>query len=375
MREQIASYVSRAATKERLKDRGVDPKVYEAARLRVDLEPHEAKEVESGESGKNVGMNLAISGVVLLPHLHVDLHLRRLHHARRPRGEEQPHRRGHRLVGQADDAHAREDPRDRPRRPHAVRRLGVPRARDRAARASRPSIGHGRGAAPHPGRDDRRVRPLLPARVLPLRLALRRALGPVQHGAGGAAVRDDPRHDAHPHVHDVVLRVQPAERHARDGALVLPVHGAAHDVHAHLRADAAALADRDVRRAPRRDDRRRRVVRGARSTAWASSCTARSPRCPRSSAGRCRRTEAACRRKRSARAFRARARGSIPEEDSRRGPERAWASPRASGPGPSGDRPGPTSWRRRPSGSPRRRSGARRPRFAPRPRHLRRFAR
>jgi ABC-2 type transport system permease protein len=63
MREQIASYVSRAATKERLRDRGVDPKVYEAANLRVDLEPHEAKEVESGESGRNVGMNLAISGV------------------------------------------------------------------------------------------------------------------------------------------------------------------------------------------------------------------------------------------------------------------------------------------------------------------------
>lgn len=63
MREQIANYLSRAATKERLRDRGVDPKVYDAARLRVDLDPHEAKEVESGESGRNVGMNLAISAV------------------------------------------------------------------------------------------------------------------------------------------------------------------------------------------------------------------------------------------------------------------------------------------------------------------------
>ena len=61
MREQIASYLSRAATKERLRDRGVDPKVYDAARLRVDLDPHEAKEIESGESGRNVGMNIAIS--------------------------------------------------------------------------------------------------------------------------------------------------------------------------------------------------------------------------------------------------------------------------------------------------------------------------
>ena len=61
MREQIANYLSRAATKERLKDKGVDPAVYEAARVRVDLEAHEAREIESGESGKNVGMNLAIS--------------------------------------------------------------------------------------------------------------------------------------------------------------------------------------------------------------------------------------------------------------------------------------------------------------------------
>ena len=38
MREQIASCFSRAATKERLKDKGVDPRIYEAARLRVDLE-------------------------------------------------------------------------------------------------------------------------------------------------------------------------------------------------------------------------------------------------------------------------------------------------------------------------------------------------
>jgi ABC-2 type transport system permease protein len=61
MRQQIASYLSRAATKERLKDRGVDPKLYEAARVQVDLDPHEAKDVESGESGKNVGFNLAVS--------------------------------------------------------------------------------------------------------------------------------------------------------------------------------------------------------------------------------------------------------------------------------------------------------------------------
>ena len=61
MREQIAKYLSRAATKERLKDRGVDPAVYEAARVRVDLDPREAKDVESGESGKNVGFNIAVS--------------------------------------------------------------------------------------------------------------------------------------------------------------------------------------------------------------------------------------------------------------------------------------------------------------------------
>jgi ABC-2 type transport system permease protein len=63
MRQEIANYLSRAATKERLKDRGVDPKLYDAARLRVDLDPHEAKDVESGESGKNVGFNIAVSAV------------------------------------------------------------------------------------------------------------------------------------------------------------------------------------------------------------------------------------------------------------------------------------------------------------------------
>ncbi len=63
MRQEIANYLSRAATKERLKDRGVDPKIYEAARVRVDLDPHEAKDVESGESGKNVGFNIAVSAV------------------------------------------------------------------------------------------------------------------------------------------------------------------------------------------------------------------------------------------------------------------------------------------------------------------------
>ncbi|HEX7613718.1 MAG TPA: ABC transporter permease [Thermoanaerobaculia bacterium] len=62
MREQIQSYLTRAVTKERLKDRGVDPAVYrEAAKVLVDLEAHEAKEIESGESGKNVGFNIAVS--------------------------------------------------------------------------------------------------------------------------------------------------------------------------------------------------------------------------------------------------------------------------------------------------------------------------
>jgi ABC-2 type transport system permease protein len=63
MRQQIARYLSRAVTKERLKDRGIDPAVYEAARINVDLEAHEAKEIESGEDGRNVGMNIAISGI------------------------------------------------------------------------------------------------------------------------------------------------------------------------------------------------------------------------------------------------------------------------------------------------------------------------
>jgi len=60
MREQIAEMLTRAVTKERLKDRGVDPVIYDAARMRVALDPHEAKEVES-EASKNVGFNIAVS--------------------------------------------------------------------------------------------------------------------------------------------------------------------------------------------------------------------------------------------------------------------------------------------------------------------------
>jgi len=63
MRQQIARYLSRAVTKERLRERGIDPAVYEAARMNVDLEAHEAKEVESGEDGRHIGMNIAISGI------------------------------------------------------------------------------------------------------------------------------------------------------------------------------------------------------------------------------------------------------------------------------------------------------------------------
>jgi ABC-2 type transport system permease protein len=62
MREKIAGLLSRAATKERLKDRGVDPEVYEKARLRITVDPHEAKEVET-ETSKDAGFNLAVSGV------------------------------------------------------------------------------------------------------------------------------------------------------------------------------------------------------------------------------------------------------------------------------------------------------------------------
>ncbi|HEX7580767.1 MAG TPA: ABC transporter permease [Thermoanaerobaculia bacterium] len=62
MREKIAALLSRAATKERLKDRGVDPEIYEKARLRITVDPHEAKEIET-ETSKDAGFNLAVSGV------------------------------------------------------------------------------------------------------------------------------------------------------------------------------------------------------------------------------------------------------------------------------------------------------------------------
>jgi ABC-2 type transport system permease protein len=62
MREKIGALLSRAVTKERLKDRGVDPQIYEKARLRVTVDPHEAKEIET-ETSKDTGFNLIVSGV------------------------------------------------------------------------------------------------------------------------------------------------------------------------------------------------------------------------------------------------------------------------------------------------------------------------
>jgi ABC-2 type transport system permease protein len=64
MRETVADLLGRAATKERLKDRGVDPSLYDQARIRVDLDPHEAKEVETEAAGKNVGFHLAVSAIL-----------------------------------------------------------------------------------------------------------------------------------------------------------------------------------------------------------------------------------------------------------------------------------------------------------------------
>ena len=64
LREQLSAWLSRAVTKERLKDKGVDPALYEAARVRTELDVREAKDVESGETGKNVGYNLAVSVIL-----------------------------------------------------------------------------------------------------------------------------------------------------------------------------------------------------------------------------------------------------------------------------------------------------------------------
>jgi ABC-2 type transport system permease protein len=64
LRESVERALGRAGTKERLKDQGVDPAVYEKARLTVSLDPHEATEKETSEDAKNVGANLAVSGVL-----------------------------------------------------------------------------------------------------------------------------------------------------------------------------------------------------------------------------------------------------------------------------------------------------------------------
>ena len=64
LRESVERALGRAGTKERLRDQGVDPAVYEKARLTVKLDPREATEKETSEDAKNVGVNLAVSGVL-----------------------------------------------------------------------------------------------------------------------------------------------------------------------------------------------------------------------------------------------------------------------------------------------------------------------
>ncbi len=64
LRESVERALARAGTKERLKDQGVDPAIYEKARLTVKLDPREASEKVTSEDDKNVGVNLAVSGVL-----------------------------------------------------------------------------------------------------------------------------------------------------------------------------------------------------------------------------------------------------------------------------------------------------------------------
>ena len=64
LRESVERALARAGTKERLRDQGVDPAVYEKARLTVNLDPREASEKVTSEDDKNVGVNLAVSGVL-----------------------------------------------------------------------------------------------------------------------------------------------------------------------------------------------------------------------------------------------------------------------------------------------------------------------
>lgn len=63
-RENLARQIGRVATKERIKDRGVDPALYDEALLRVRLEPFEASDKPTTEDSKDVGFNLAVSGIM-----------------------------------------------------------------------------------------------------------------------------------------------------------------------------------------------------------------------------------------------------------------------------------------------------------------------
>ena len=213
LRESVERALARAGTKERLKDQGVDPAVYEKARLTVKLDPREASEKETSEDAKNVGVNLAVSGVLFFL-IYISIFI---YGAFIMRGvlEEKNNRIVEVIISSV-----------KPTTLMLGKIIGIGLVGLTqyavwglfAFAITLPGIvgvmGLAGGAIPSiPGGDDPRLRRLLPPRLLPLRRALRRPRRAVQHGAGGAAARDDPRDDAHPGVDDVVLRLQ----HARTG--------------------------------------------------------------------------------------------------------------------------------------------------------------
>ncbi len=243
MRETVAELLSRAATKERLKDRGVEPRLYDQARLRVDLEPHEAKEIETAAGGKNEGFNLAVSAVFFFL-IYVSVFI---YGGYIMRGvlEEKNNRIVEVIISSV-----------RPSELMFGKILGIGLVGltqyliwgSIAILLTLPGIvgmiGMTGGLPP------------IPLETIGA-FILFFILGYFLYASVYAAAE----HDARPSVDDVVLRLQQPERRPGADAQLLPVHGPAPDVHAHLGAAAAALADRPLRGDPARDDLGHGLVR------------------------------------------------------------------------------------------------------------------
>ena len=179
--------------------------------------------METGETGKNVGFNLAVSAILFFL-IYGSLFawggavMRGVLEEKNNRIVEVDH-----LVGPADDADAREDPRHRPRRADASTRSGrrwrcvlsAPAVDGDASGSSTRRASRSHASSPSSSSSSSATS------STPRSTPPRRAL---QHRGRGAAVHHDPDELPDPRGDDLVLRLQQPGRDARARPLARPLH-------------------------------------------------------------------------------------------------------------------------------------------------------